>query len=162
MALSEQLSKLSVQAKQLEDSANEVQSANKAKVDARLAELRTSLDEAKRDIDAQAQADAEAVAAGWADMQKSVSDGFASLKADMDARQAGRKAKRADRAADQAELDAADAIDWAVYALQEAEYYVLAAADARVAADVVARAGSELRNPRRDCTLSHQVSWPRI
>ena len=138
MALSEQLSKLSVQAKQLEDSANEVHTANKAKVEARLAELRTSLDDAQHDIDAQAQADAEDVAAGWAEMQKSVSDGFASLKADMDARQAGRKAKRADRAADQAELDAADAIDWAVYALQEAEYYVLAAADARATADVAA------------------------
>ena len=135
MTLSEQLSKLSVQAKQLEDSANELHSANKAKVDARLAELRTSLDEAKRDIDAQTQADAESAAAGWADLQKSVSDGFVSLKADMDARQAGRKAKRADRAADQAELDAADAIDWAVFSLQEAEYYVLAAADARAAAD---------------------------
>ena len=138
MTLSEQLSRLSVQAKHLEDSASELQSTNKAKVDARLAELRTSLDEAKRDIDAHAQADAESVAAGWADLQKSVSDGFASLKADMDARQAGRKAKRADRAADQAELDAADAIDWAVFSLQEAEYYVLAAADARAAAEAAA------------------------
>ena len=138
MTLSEQLSKLSVQAKQLEDSANEINSANKAKVDARLAELRTSLDQAKRDIDAQVQSDSESAAAEWADFQKSVSDGFASLKADMDARQAGRKAKRADRAADQAELDAADAIDWAVYSLQEAEYYVLAAADARATADAAA------------------------
>ena len=134
MTLSEQLKKLSVQAKQFEESANELHSADKAKVDARRAELRTSLDAAQRDIGAKAQAGGESVAAGWANLQKSVSDGFASLKTDMDARQAGRKAKRADRAADQAELDAADAIDWAVYSLQQAEYYVLAAADARVAA----------------------------
>jgi hypothetical protein len=102
--------------------------------------LRTSLDQAKRDIDVQVQADSESVAAGWADLQKSVSDGFAEMKADMEARQAGRKAKRADRAADQAEYDAADAIDWAVYALEEAEYYVLAAAQARADADAAAAA----------------------
>jgi uncharacterized membrane-anchored protein YhcB (DUF1043 family) len=142
MALSDQLSKLSEQAKHLEESAEELHTENQAKVQARLTELRTSLDQAQRDIDAQAHADAESVAAGWADLQKSVSDGFAEMKADMEARQAGRKAKRADKAADQAEYDAADAIDWAVYALEEAEYYVLAAAQARADADAAAAASS--------------------
>ncbi|MCV7083548.1 hypothetical protein H7H37_22810, partial [Mycolicibacterium insubricum] len=40
----------------------------------------------------------------------------------------------ADRRADNAECDAEDAIEFAIYALEEAEYYVLAAAEARVEA----------------------------
>ena len=135
MPLSDQLSALSVQAKSLEDSAADLHTKNSAKVHERLTELRGSLDQAQSELSAQASADADSLALGWADLQKSVADGFASLKADAAARKANRKADRADRAADNAELDAEDAIDFAVYALQEAEYYVLAAADARLAAD---------------------------
>ncbi|GAA1828876.1 hypothetical protein [Agromyces salentinus] len=146
MALSEQLDKLKDQTRQLEQSASEIHTQDKAKVDARLTELRSSLDDAQRDVDAKAKADVADLTDGWANLQKSVTDGFASLKSDQEARQAERQAKRADRAADRevkrvdraadrAEADAADAIEWAVYALQEAEYYVLAAVVARADAD---------------------------
>ncbi len=131
MALSDQLGKLSAQAKNLEDSASDLHAKNKAKVEARLTELRGALDQADVDL----QADADDIGTGWSNLQKSVSDGFASIKKDADARRVEHKAKRADRAADSAELDAEDAIDFAVYALQEAEYYVLAAAYARADAD---------------------------
>jgi hypothetical protein len=131
MALSDQLSKLSVQAKALEDSAASIHSENKAKAEARIVELRTSLDDAQTEIDNKLDADADALDSGWAQMQKSVSDSFASLKADADARRTKRKATHADRVADSAELDAEDAIDFAIQALQEAEYFVLTASVAR-------------------------------
>lgn len=133
MALSDQLIKLGTQAKSLEDSASQLHAKNQAAVQARLAELRVSLDDAQVKL----AAEGSEVSAGWADLQKSVQDGFASVRKDADARRTARKVKRADRAADNAELDAADAIDFAVYALQEAEYYVLTAAQARADATEV-------------------------
>ena len=127
MALSDQLMKLSTQAKSLEDSAGELHSENQAKVQDRLAQLRVSIDDAQLQL----AADGAEASAGWADLQKSVRDGFASVKKDAETRRTAHRVKRADRAADNAELDAEDAIDFAVYALQEAEYYVLTAAQAR-------------------------------
>ena len=133
MALSDQLTKLATQAKSLEDSAGQLHAQNQAKVQSRLADLRVSLD----DAEVQLEAEGREVSAGWAELQKSVKDGFASVKQDADARRTARKVKRADHAADNAELDAEDAIDFAVYALQEAEYYVLTAAQARAEATEV-------------------------
>ncbi|MEF2975688.1 hypothetical protein [Subtercola sp. YIM 133946] len=135
MALSDQLSELSTQAKALEDSAASIHAENKAKAEARIAELRASLDAAKVSVDSKLDADADEIDTAWAQMQRSVSDSFASLKADADARRTHRKATHADRAADSAELDAQDAIDFAIQALQEAEYFVLTAAVAREDAD---------------------------
>ncbi len=59
MALSDQLTKLSTQAKSLEDSAAELHSKDKAKLQERLAELRSSLDEAQTDLDADVDAGAD-------------------------------------------------------------------------------------------------------
>ncbi|CAN5243382.1 hypothetical protein BH09ACT8_BH09ACT8_22960 [soil metagenome] len=138
MALSDQLSKLSVRAKSLEDSAVALQDKNKAWVERREAELRASLDNTRSDVAAAASAESDDVHSGWAKLQQSVSEGFTSMKKSSDINRAEFRAKRADREADDAELDAEDAIEFAVYALQEAEYYVVAAADARLKSDDVA------------------------
>ncbi len=131
MALSDQLTKLSAQAKNLEDSAQDLRAKNKAKVEQRLTALRGEIDQAGVTLGA----DADEVAEGWSSLQKSVSEGFANIKKRAEDRRVERGVHRADRAADNAELYAEDAIDFAVYALQEAEYYVLAAASARADAD---------------------------
>jgi hypothetical protein len=68
-------------------------------------------------------------------MQTSVADGFESLRDHAEARRADRAVARAERTAENAEFDAEVAVTFAVYALQEAEYYVLAAAAARADAD---------------------------
>lgn len=135
MALSDQLAKLSAQAKSLEDAAAAVSSKNRAWLAQREAEVRAALDETQSATKAAVQETKDDVAAGWHDLQQSVSDGVASIKNKADKRRTEHKAKRADRAADNAEIDAEDAIAFAVYSLEEAEYYVLAAAQARIDAD---------------------------
>jgi hypothetical protein len=71
----------------------------------------------------------------WKQMQTSVADGFESLRDHAEARRADRAVARAERTAENVEFDADAAVTFAVYALQEAEYYVLAAAVARADAD---------------------------
>lgn len=135
MALSDQLAKLSAQAKALEDSAAAAASKNRAWLAQREGEVRAAMDRTQAAARATAQETKDEVAAGWHDLQRSVSDGVATIKAAADKRRAEIKAKRADRSADNAEADAEDAITFAIYSLEQAEYYVLAAAQARVDAD---------------------------
>ena len=68
-------------------------------------------------------------------MQKNVSDAFNSIHARAAARRAARKAKHAENVAEDSEWDAEDAVDFAIYAVQEAEYALLQAATDRETAD---------------------------
>jgi uncharacterized membrane protein len=79
------------------------------------------------------------ISSRWKQMQTSVADGFESLRDQAEARRADRAVARAERTAENAEFDAEAAVIFAVYALQEAEYYVLAAAVARADADTAAQ-----------------------
>ena len=135
MALSDQLTKLAEQAKALEVSAADVEAKNDAKVQARIVALHTSLELTKTQIGDQLVADGDQATQDWATMQQSVSDAFDSLHAKAAAHRATRKAKHAEGVAEDSELDAADAVDFAVYAIQEAEYALLQAAFDREAAD---------------------------
>jgi hypothetical protein len=133
MALSDLMLRLGSQAKDLEDSASALHTDNDAKLKARARELHESLSKIKVALSQKLQADSDDAANRWAGLQRTVSDGFETLHAEAAARVAD--PAQADTAASQAELDAKDAIDFAVYALQEAEYYVLAALAARGDAD---------------------------
>jgi hypothetical protein len=135
MALSDHLEKLSKQAKSVEDSVNSFNEDTAEKVTAKRAEARKSLDETKDRIGDQMNADADDFAASWAAVQKSVSDGFDSLRNDIAQKRVARATKKAERSAEDAELDAEEAVDFAIYALQEAEYAILDAAYARDEAD---------------------------
>lgn len=106
MALSDQLAKLSVQAKRLEDSAAAASSKNKEWLAERESAVRADLDATKAATRAAVQETKDSVTAGWHDLQQSVSNNMASLKTKADKRRAEHKAKRADRAADNAEIDA--------------------------------------------------------
>ncbi|HEY2644600.1 MAG TPA: hypothetical protein VGI56_12675 [Galbitalea sp.] len=138
MALSDELSKLASQTKALEDSAESVKTRNDAQVQARIDQLHASLDSAKEEFEDDVTVANDKAAANWSAMQKKVSDHFDALHAKVAARNAGREAKHAERIADESELDAADAVDFASYAIQEAEYAVLQATLDRAAADAVA------------------------
>ena len=145
MALSDQLAKLSAQAKSLEDSAAATEAKDKAKVVARKAEVEAKLNAAKAEAQAEGKADADDVAAGWQKLRAKVSGDFDTLRENAGKRHATHQAKHADRRADNAECDAEDAIEFAIYALEEAEYYVLAAAEARVEA-VDAELNADIKN----------------
>jgi hypothetical protein len=135
MALSDALINLGNQAKELEDSAAGARQENEAKLRARTNELRTSIAEAKSNMDTKVDEKSAEISSRWKQMQTSVADGFESLRNQAEARRADRAVARAERTAENAEFDAEVAVTFAVYALQEAEYYVLAAAVARADAD---------------------------
>ena len=135
MALSDQLAKLSVQAKSLEDSTRAAEQRDKERLAQREGEVKAKLDKVHAEVIADAQADADDVARGWQKMKRSVSDDFAALRESAGVRHAQHQAKHADRTADRAEADAEDAIEFAIFSLEQAEYYVLAAAQARIDAD---------------------------
>jgi hypothetical protein len=128
MALSDQLSKLSQQAKSLEDAVSSFNADTHEKMAERRDAAKKSLDETRARADAKASAGAAAASASWARFQQSVSSDFDHLHDEIAEKRAKHAAERADHRADSAESDAEDAIDFAVYALQEAEYAVLDAA----------------------------------
>lgn len=138
MALSDQLGRLSAQAKSFEDSVTAFNSDTRQKIADRRAEAKQSLEETRTRIGDRMVADQADFDASWASLQKSVSDSFDDLNRTLSDKRAARAEKRADRKAEAAEADAEDAIDFAVYALQEAEYAVLDAAYYRDQADELA------------------------
>jgi hypothetical protein len=135
MALSDQLTKLADQTKALEASAADVKAKNDARVQARIVALHASLELTKTEIGDDMVADGDQATRDWATMQQSVSDAFDSLHEQAAVHRAARKARHAEGIAQDSELDAADAVDFAIYAIQEAEYAVLQAAADRDAAD---------------------------
>ncbi|MCU1532548.1 MAG: hypothetical protein JWO49_2119 [Arthrobacter sp.] len=135
MALSDALINLGNQAKELEDSAAGARAESEAKLRARTEELRTSIAEAKSDLDKKVDERSAEISNRWKQMQESVADGFESLRDHAQARRADRAVARAERTAENAEYDAEAAVTFAVFTLQQAEYYVLAAAVARADAD---------------------------
>jgi hypothetical protein len=140
MALSDQLIKLGQRAKELEDSAAGARTESEAYLRARADELRASIAEAKSNLDTKVEDLPAEISNRWKTMQASVADGFESLREHAKARRADRAAARAERTAENAEFDAETTVTFAVYALQEAEYYVLAAAVAQADADAFAQA----------------------
>lgn len=113
MAFSDLILQLGNQAKQLEATASAHRSDNDAQLKARETELRSSLAKAKSAVDQKLEAGSELTASRVAGLQRTLSEGFEALRTDATAR---------------GELDAEDAIAFAVHALQEAEYLLAAGA----------------------------------
>ena len=139
MALSDLILRLGSQAKDLEDSASALRTDNDAKLKARASELHESLSKVKVALGQKLESDSDAAGNRLTELQRTIGDGFEALRAEAAARTAD-PAVKADTSAQLAQFDAEDAIDFAVYALQEAEYYVLAAVAARGGADDLAEA----------------------
>jgi len=140
MALSDQLSRLATRAKELED--RTAAAKTKAKTDLEQ-DLKAAGEAAQAHADAlSAKADAaeNRVSIWWGKLQRSWSDHMSVVRQHIEDRRAAHDLKSAQRAADQAESDAAFAIDYAYSAVEEAEYAVLDALLARMEADELARA----------------------
>jgi hypothetical protein len=140
MALSDQLSRLAARTKELEDRA----AAAKAKAKTDLEQdVKTAGESAQAQADALAKAidsDANRVSIWWGNLQRSWSDHMAVVRQHIDDRRGAHDLRTAQRNADQAESDAAFAIDYAYGAVEEAEYAVLDAVLARMNADELAQA----------------------
>jgi hypothetical protein len=140
--LSEALDDLAGRIKVLEDSATATFEADRARLEKR----RHEIDEAfKTDVGEFESAVREAAEAGrtsWNETKASMKRPLAEIRARIDKRQSEHELHRALRTADAAEEDAAAAIEVAEYFLNVAEYAVIDAALARLAADDLAIASA--------------------
>jgi len=136
--LSEQLIDLADRVKNSEDFVNAAMAKNRALLDGENERLKTSIANGKAQMDADAAAAEDATRSWWHDTRESIDARAAELRAARDDRRAERSLKRAERRADDAELDAAYAVEFAMSMLDEAEYAVTDAVRARLDADELA------------------------
>jgi hypothetical protein len=136
--LSESLEELAGRAKVLEDSATATYNADRAELEKR----RQEIDEAfKAERNRFEHAIREAVAAGrtwWNETIAAMKRPLDEVRARVQKQQSEHEAKRAAHVAEAAEQDAAAAVEVANYFLNVAEYAVIDAALARMAADELA------------------------
>jgi hypothetical protein len=136
--LSQSLEDLAARVKVLETSAAATLEADRTKLETR----RNEIDDAiKTDIGEFNSAVREAAQAGrtwWSDTKASMKRPLDEVRARVDIRQSEHELHRALRAADAAEEDAAAAIEVAAYFLNVAEYAIIDATLARMAADDLA------------------------
>jgi len=142
MAVSDQLSRLAVHAKQAEDHAVAARGKAKAQLEADVTTARDSAQAQAVELRKKADASKGKVSAWWDDTQRTWNDHIADARKDIDKKRAEHDLKRAQRNADVAEDDASFAIDFAYAAIDEAEYAVLDAALARMQAEELASGAS--------------------
>jgi hypothetical protein len=129
--LSDQLSDLSARAKKTEDVVAAAKDKNRAKLETERTSLKTAVDKQTADL-----ADkADGAKSKWEQARASVDAHFTAVRADADARHFEKDVKKAERRADQAEDDAADAIEYALYVLDQTDYLISDAVIARADAD---------------------------
>jgi hypothetical protein len=138
MALSDQLTKLAARAKEAEDHAAAAKSKARAQLEQ---DVKTARESAKAQADQlrkTAEANKGQISDWWDGVQKSWNDFIATARQNIGEKRAEHDQNVANRAADNAEDDAAFAIDYAYGAIEEAEYAVLDATLARMDADALA------------------------
>ena len=142
MALSDQLAKLSQRAKEAEEHAAAARDKTKADVENDREMARATAQAQADRLHESADANRARISAWWHDVQRSWSQHVAAVKEDLTDRRAEHDLDRANRRAENAEGDAAFAIDYAVAAIDEAEYAVLDASLARMEANELAGASA--------------------
>jgi hypothetical protein len=140
MAVSDQLAKLAIRAKQAEEHAAEAQVKQKAELQQEVETARASAQTQADKLRENADAEQGKVSASWNDAQEAWSRHIASAHEKLVAKKAGIDATRAERNADDAETEALFAIEWAVAAVEEAESATLDASLSRLEANELAGA----------------------
>jgi hypothetical protein len=131
--LSIQLAELSDRAAKVEDVVSAAQVRDRQRLDAQRAALHATVETAESHA-AEAHASAES---WWGQSRDSANVWFAGLRAKADRRRDDHDVAKADQHAEEAEFDATDAIDFALYALGVAEYAIIDATLARADADAL-------------------------
>jgi len=140
MALSDQLSDLARRAKQVEDRVAAANAKTKADLEADVKDARESAQEQADGLRSKAQKGKGKLSAQWDGLQQSWHDHVAAVRKGAEDRRAAHDLKAAQRAAENADEDAAFAIDYAYAAIEEAQYAVLDADLAHREADELADA----------------------
>lgn len=140
MALSDELTKLAARPKEAQDRAAAAQGKAKADLEQEVEAARASAEEQAGKLRQDAEARKGKLSVWWQDVQRSWSEHIEKVREDMDQRKARHDVDRAEVRAENAEDDAAFAVNFAYAAIEEAEYAVLDASLARMQADEVATA----------------------
>ncbi len=133
--LSEQLQDLAQRIKKIEDSASAARNKDQAKLKRRLDQLHSDIEATGQSIETSAANAKEDVRSGWADIKRRIDEHLTDARTKFQERKVEWDVNKAERRAKDAEDDAADAIAFAVYVLDQAEYAVVDAALARADAD---------------------------
>jgi hypothetical protein len=141
MAVSDQLSQLSARAKKLENRAMAARSQAKADLEQDVESARQASQAQGDLLRRSAEAGRGKISAWWDSVERSWNDHLAAVRKDFDDKRATHDLKAAQRRADNAEDDAAFAVDYAYAAVEEAEYAVLDATLARIEAEEMAATG---------------------
>ena len=140
--LSESLEQLAARVKVLEDSATATFEADRAKLEQRRNEIDEAFTSDVNEFEADVRDAAEGGRTWWNELRESMRRPLDEVRARIEKRQSEHELHRAQRQAEAAEEDAADAVAAADYFLNVAEYSVVDAALARMAADDLAAAKS--------------------
>jgi hypothetical protein len=133
--LSEQLSDLSVRAKNVENAVTEAQKEGHEKVVARTAEARASATAAIDKVKQSVKAASDAGSTKWGAMQAKLGADMDALKMRVSEKKHAIDVKIAERDAEDAENDASYAIDYAVASIEQAKLAVFDAISARLDAE---------------------------
>jgi hypothetical protein len=136
--LSQSLEDLAARVRVLEDSAAATLEADRTKLEKRRHEIDDAIKTDVSQLDSAVRDAAQAGRTWWNDTKTSMKRPLDEVRARVDTRQSERELHRALRAADAAEEDASAAIEVAAYFLNVAEYAIIDATLARMAADDLA------------------------
>ena len=126
---------MSERAKVAEDRAAAARAESREQVEARVATVKADAERRREEAQAQAAKAEDDLTAHWRSLQAGMHDHLQQIRASIDERRDDLDAKLALRRAERAEDNAADAIDFALLAIDEAEESVLEAIDARLIAN---------------------------
>ena len=133
--LSESLEALAARVKVLEDSATATFEADRTKLEKRRHEIDDALQTEIGEFDSAVRQASQAGRTWWNDTKASMKRPLDEVRARVDKRQSEHEVHHAERLADAAEEDAAAAVEVSSYFLNVAEYAVIDATLARMAAD---------------------------
>ena len=136
--LSQSLQDLAARVKVLEDSATATFQADRAELEKRRHEIDDTIKAEVGEFDSAVRDAAQAGRTWWNDTKTSMKRPLDEVRARVENRKSEHELHRALRAAEAAEQDAAAAIEVAAYFLDVAEYAIIDAALARMAADDLA------------------------
>ena len=134
-SLSQELADLSVRAAKLETDAKALEAESKEKLDTHVSSLKSKAESSRAKFDADLKDAGEGVTDVWAETQAAIKARAEKFKAVIEGKVESLEQKHATRRADRMEKHAAAAIEFALTALDEAEYAVAQAVVARLEAD---------------------------
>jgi hypothetical protein len=140
--LSDQLTDLAARAKKSEDFVDAARAKDRAYLDDQRETLKKSIATGKDRMADEAAAAQDKTRSWWNDARQSIDTRVGELRTERENHRAAHDLKKAERRADDAEDDAAYAVDFALQMLDEAEYAVTEAMLARIDADDLAASES--------------------